>query len=46
MGMPDRDVDAGKFDKPGMNMDMDMGGMDHGEMKMPMAHEWHGPTRK
>ena len=37
MGMPDRDVDAGKFDKPGMNMDMDMGGMDHGKMKMPMA---------
>jgi FtsP/CotA-like multicopper oxidase with cupredoxin domain len=38
MGMPDRDVDAGKFDKPGMNMDMDMGGMSHGgSMKMPMA---------
>ncbi len=40
MGMPDRDVDAGKFDKPGMNMDMDMGGMSHGgTMKMPMAME-------
>jgi len=40
MGMPDRDVDAGKFDKPGMNMDMDMGGMSHGgTMKMPMAVE-------
>jgi FtsP/CotA-like multicopper oxidase with cupredoxin domain len=40
MGMPDRDVDAGKFDRPGMNMDMDMGGMSHGEsMKMPMAME-------
>jgi hypothetical protein len=38
MGMPDRDVDAGKFDKPGMNMDMDMGGLSHGSsMKMPMA---------
>jgi len=37
MGMPDRDVDAGKFDQPGMNMEMDMGGMDH--MKMPMAME-------
>ena len=36
MGMPGRDVDAGKFDKPGMNMEM--GGMSHGEtMKMPMA---------
>jgi FtsP/CotA-like multicopper oxidase with cupredoxin domain len=40
MGMPDRDVDAGKFDKPGMNMDMDMGGMSHGgSIKMPMAME-------
>ena len=40
MGMPDRDVDAGKFDKPGMNMEMDMGGMPHGgRMKMPMAME-------
>jgi FtsP/CotA-like multicopper oxidase with cupredoxin domain len=38
MGMPDRDVDAGKFDKPGMNMDMDMGAMSHGTTtKMPMA---------
>ncbi len=38
MGMPDRDVDAGKFDKPGMNMDMDMGGMSPGgNMKMPKA---------
>lgn len=36
MGMPERDVDAGKFDRPGMNMDM--GGMNHGaSMKMPMA---------
>jgi FtsP/CotA-like multicopper oxidase with cupredoxin domain len=35
MGMPDRDVDAGKFDRPGMNMEMnmDMGGMQHGGMK-------------
>jgi len=48
IGMPDRDVDAGKFDKPGMNMemnmdmdmDMNMGGMSHGKtMKMPMAME-------
>ena len=40
MGMPDRDVDAGKFDKPGMNMEMDMDGMSHGgKMKMPMAME-------
>jgi len=46
MGMPDRDVDAGKFDKPGMNMDMngmshgDMGSMSHGgSMKIPMAME-------
>ncbi|WP_411827626.1 multicopper oxidase domain-containing protein [Luteolibacter sp. AS25] len=43
MGMPDRDVDAGKFDKPGMNMggmDMPMGEMDHGKtMKMHMAME-------
>ncbi len=40
MGMPDRDVDAGKFDRPGMNMEMDMGGMSHGgSMKMPMAME-------
>jgi FtsP/CotA-like multicopper oxidase with cupredoxin domain len=38
MGMPDHDVDGGKFDKPGMNMDMDMGGMSQdGSMKMPMA---------
>jgi len=38
MGMPDRDVDAGKFDRPGMNMEMDMGGMEHGGMKkMDMA---------
>ena len=36
MGMPDREVDAGKFDQPGMNMDME--GMDHGStMKMKMA---------
>jgi CopA family copper-resistance protein len=35
MGMPDREVDAGKFDSPGMNME----GMNHGnpkKMKMPM----------
>jgi len=33
MGMTNRDVDAGKFDKPGMNMNgMAMGGMDHGAM--------------
>ncbi len=31
MGMPDRKVDAGMFDKPGMTMNM--GGMDHGTMK-------------
>lgn len=38
MGMPDRKVDAGKFDKPGMNMAMNMGSMSHGKtMKMPMA---------
>ena len=38
MGMPDRDVDAGKFDKPGMNMEMDMGEMSHGDtMQMPMS---------
>jgi FtsP/CotA-like multicopper oxidase with cupredoxin domain len=41
MGMPDREVDAGKFDKPGMNMGMDgmehggeMSGMDHGSESM------------
>ena len=40
MGMPDRDVDAGRFDKPGMNMDMGMDGMSHGgSMNMPMAIE-------
>ena len=48
MGMPDREVVAGKFDQPGMNMDMDMSGMSHGDtgsmshgetMKMPMAAE-------
>ncbi|MEO5915395.1 MAG: multicopper oxidase domain-containing protein [Luteolibacter sp.] len=34
MGMPDRDVDAGKFDSPGMHME----GMGHnGPMKMQMA---------
>ncbi len=42
MGMPDRDVEAGKFDQAGMNMDMSgmkMGGMNHGGMKMKgMAH--------
>ncbi len=36
MGMPDREVEVGKFDAPGMNMedhgDMDHGGMDHGDM--------------
>ncbi|MEP3211831.1 MAG: multicopper oxidase domain-containing protein [Luteolibacter sp.] len=32
MGMTNRDVDAGKFDQPGMNMDM--GGMDMGSMAM------------
>ncbi len=38
MGMPNREVDAGKFDKPGMNMDM--GEMDMGEpKKMKMAME-------
>jgi FtsP/CotA-like multicopper oxidase with cupredoxin domain len=38
MGIPDREVDAGKFDQPGMNMDlgdMDMGG----SKKMKMAME-------
>lgn len=44
MGMPDRDVDAGKFDKSGMNMGMDMGmnmgGVSHGgSMKMPGTME-------
>lgn len=40
MGMPDRDVDAGNFDQPGMNMGMDMGGLSNdGSMKMPMAME-------
>jgi FtsP/CotA-like multicopper oxidase with cupredoxin domain len=40
MGMPDRYVNAGMFDKPGMNMEMDMGGMSHGKsMKMHMAVE-------
>lgn len=40
MGMSDRMVESGAFDKPGMNMDginhggMKMGGMDHGSMKM------------
>ncbi len=34
MGMPDRDVDAGKFDSPGMHME----GMGHsGPMKMQMS---------
>lgn len=32
MGMTNHEVDAGKFDQPGMNMDM--GGMRMGEMKM------------
>ena len=41
MGMPDRWVEEGRFDRPGMNMEghegmdhgsMDHGGMDHGEM--------------
>jgi hypothetical protein len=37
MGMPDRKVKMGKFDTPGMTMNMDMnsGGMDHPKMKMP-----------
>ena len=43
MGMPDRDVDAGKFDQPGMNVEMDMGdmgdmemsGIDHSKMEKP-----------
>ena len=40
MGMPDRDVDAGKFDKPGMNTVMATGVISHGgSMKMPMAME-------
>ncbi|MEY4245247.1 MAG: hypothetical protein RLZZ245_2832 [Verrucomicrobiota bacterium] len=38
MGMPDRQVDAGEFDRPGMNMEMDMkmpmNGMDHRQMAM------------
>ncbi|MEO5713327.1 MAG: multicopper oxidase domain-containing protein [Luteolibacter sp.] len=34
MGMPDPDVEQGKFDSPGMHMDM--GGMAHGKMKMAM----------
>ena len=46
MGMPDREVDDGKFDQPGMNMDMggmDRSQMDHSSMKMDhdvkdMAH--------
>ena len=38
MGMPDREVDAGKFDQPGMNME----GMNHGGMSMPMkGHGMH-----
>lgn len=36
MGMPDRAVDAGKFDKPGMNMGME--GMDHGGEMAGMDH--------
>jgi CopA family copper-resistance protein len=42
MGMPDREVDAGKFDKPGMNMPMDMSEIAHGgsmSTSMPMAME-------
>lgn len=40
MGMPDCAVEAGKFDKPGMNMDMDMGGMSHGDSSnMPTPTE-------
>ncbi len=35
MGMPDRQVDAGNFDKPGMNMEMDM--------QMPMKSVEHPP---
>lgn len=39
MGMPDRDVRAGKFDRPGM---MGMGPMDMGKMK-EMDHSPHAP---
>lgn len=34
MGMPDHEVQAGKFDRPGMNMNMDMEAMDHGAGNM------------
>ena len=35
MGMADGEVKSGKFDQPGMNMEME--GMDGASMKMPMA---------
>jgi FtsP/CotA-like multicopper oxidase with cupredoxin domain len=40
MGMPNHEVKAGKFDKPGMNMESQMDGMDMGgSKKMKMAME-------
>jgi hypothetical protein len=44
MGMPDREVEAGAFDQPGMHMGgMKHAGMDHGQHDMdapaPMKHE-------
>ena len=38
MGMPGKDVRAGKFDQPGMNGMDDMQGMDHGAMSEGMNH--------
>ncbi|WP_373497801.1 multicopper oxidase domain-containing protein [Desulfococcus sp.] len=38
MGMPGKDVRAGKFDQPGMNGMDDMQGMDHGAMEEGMNH--------
>jgi len=51
MGMPDRDVDAGRFDAPGMEWMEDMGGMHHGmgHSAAPgaMDHSGHGtPPRE
>ncbi|GAA5483952.1 multicopper oxidase domain-containing protein [Haloferula sargassicola] len=43
MGMPDRDVEAGKFDQPGMNMDM--GAMKRDRMDdggSTAGRVWHG----
>jgi CopA family copper-resistance protein len=40
MGMPDREVAAGKFDKPGMHMDRE--GMEHGGEMTGMGHEGGG----